>query len=174
MLSENDKKAIEKGLLILWIIWAAIMGSLFIYVFICHQFGHEIRGNMNQNVPILLLRNILSGIAILTLFLTHILKRFMLAGTSSGSLSKFFISGSRPNQPAFLAKYTTALVVSLALSESIGIYGFVLFLLGEGFQTLYIFTGISALAIYFHRPKREELETLAIAMQTEEAPTAEI
>ena len=61
MLVEHEKKAIEKGLLTLWIIWAAIMGSLFIYVFICHQFGYEIRGNMSQNFPIPLLRNILIG-----------------------------------------------------------------------------------------------------------------
>jgi len=174
MLVEHEKEAIKKGLLTLWIIWAAIMGSLFIYVFICHQFGDEIRGNMSQNFPIPLLRNILYGIAAITLFLTHFFKRFMLAGTSSGFLSKAFKSGPRPNQPAFLAKYTIALIVSLALSESIGIYGLVLFFLGDGFQTLYTFTGISALAIYFHRPKREELETLAIAMQTEEAPTAEL
>ncbi len=58
------------------------------------------------------------------------------------------------------------MVVSLALSESIGIYGFVLFLLGDGFRTLYIFIGISALAMFFYRPKREELEALAIAMQS--------
>ncbi len=161
MLVEHEKEAIEKGLLTLWIIWAAVMGSLFIYVFICHQFGDEIRGNMSQDIPVTLLRNILYGIAAITLFLTHFLKRFMLAGTSSGSVSRASKSGPTPNQPAFFAKYTTALIVSLAFSESIGIYGLVLFFLGEGFQTLYTFIGISALAIYFYRPKREELETLA-------------
>jgi len=174
MLIENQEKAIEKGLLTLWIIWAAIMGSLLIYVFICHQFGDEIRGNMSQNFPIPLVRNILYGIAFITLFLTHFFKRFLLAGTSSGTLSKSLKSGPHSNQPPFLAKYTTALIVSLALSESIGIYGLVLFLLGDGFQTLYMFIGISALAIYVHRPKREEIETLAVTMQTEEAPTTEV
>ena len=39
--------------------------------------------------------------------------------------------------------------------------GFVLFLLGAGFQTLYTFIGISALAMVFYRPKREEMEQLA-------------
>jgi len=66
------------------------------------------------------------------------------------------------NQASPIAKYATAMVVSLALSESIGIYGFVLFLLGDNFRTLYIFVGISALAMLFYRPKREELETLAM------------
>ena len=124
---------------------------------------------MSQNFPIPLLRNILFGVAIITLFLTHFFKKFLLAGTSGGSPSKSLESGSHSNQPPFLAKYTTALIVSLTLSESIGIYGLVLFFLGDGFQTLYILTGISALAIYFHRPKREELETLAIAMRSGEA-----
>lgn len=109
--------------------------------------------------------------AIITLFFTHFLKRRMLSGTSRASSSNALQPGPHSNQPTFLAKYATALIVSLALSEGIGICGVVLFLLGDGFQTLYIFTGISALAIYFHRPKKEELEALAIAMQTEETPT---
>jgi hypothetical protein len=54
------------------------------------------------------------------------------------------------------------MVASLALSESIGVYGLVLFFLGESFRTLYIFIGISALAMLLYRPKREELETLAM------------
>ena len=55
--------------------------------------------------------------------------------------------------------------VSLALSEFIGIMGLVLFFLGDNFQVLYTFMAISALAMFFYRPRREELETLAIAMQ---------
>jgi hypothetical protein len=92
----------------------------------------------------------------------------MLAGRSGGPGPMSLNSPSFSNQPSFVAKYTTAMMVSLALSESIGIYGFVLFLLGDDLQTPFIFNGIAATAMYFYRPKREELETLAIAMQTEE------
>ena len=60
-------------------------------------------------------------------------------------------------------QYTAVVVISLALVESIGIYGFVLFGLGGGLKTLYTFIGISALAMIFYRPKREELEKLAMA-----------
>jgi len=173
VLIEHQEKAVEKGLLTLWIIWAAIMGSLLIYVFLCHQFGDEIRQDTGENFPLPLMRNIFYGIAIIMLFQTHFLKRFLLSGTPVGTLSESVKSGPHSNQPPFLAKYSTALIVSLALSESIGIYGFVLFLLGDDLQTLYMFIGVSALAIYVHRPKREEIEALAIAMQTEEAPTTE-
>jgi hypothetical protein len=65
-------------------------------------------------------------------------------------------------QSSSIGKYAVAMVVSLALSESIGVYGLVLFFLGESFRTLYIFIGISALAIFLYRPKREELESLAM------------
>ena len=53
-----------------------------------------------------------------------------------------------------------ALVLCLALCESIGIYGLVLFFLGDTFQTLYTFVVISAAGMFYYRPKREELETL--------------
>lgn len=162
MLGEPEKVAIEKGLLMLWIIWAAIFGSLFVYIFICHQFGADIRQNINQNSFVPLLRNILYGVAIITLFLIHILRKLMIAGKFGGFQSASLKPGMQSNQPSFLARYTVTLIISLALSESIGIYGLLLFLLGEDFQTLYTFTGISALAMYFYRPKREELENLAV------------
>ncbi|MBU2499127.1 MAG: hypothetical protein KKE57_09510 [Proteobacteria bacterium] len=66
------------------------------------------------------------------------------------------------------------MMISLALSESIGIYGLVLFFLGDSLRTLYTFIGISALAIIYHRPKREELETLALAMQREGGPAPKL
>ena len=163
-----ESGANEKQLLILWIIWASMLGSLFIYVFICHQCGDQIRRTASPNFPLDLMRNILYGIAIFTVFLIHILRKSMLTAGSGGSGPMSLKSLLLSNQPSFLAKYTTAVIVSLVLSESIGIYGFVLFLLGDDFRTLYIFIGISALAMFFYRPKREELETLAIAMQSGE------
>jgi hypothetical protein len=170
MLEVPERGANEKVLLNLWIIWTAMAGSLLVYVFICNQFGEEIRRNMGDYFPVPLLRNVFYVITIITLFLTHFLKKRMLSGTSRSSSPNALPPVLHSNRPTFLAKYTTALIVSLALSESIGIYGFVLFLLGDSFKTLYIFIGISALAIYFHRPKKEELEALASAMQTDEMP----
>jgi hypothetical protein len=76
------------------------------------------------------------------------------------------------NTAPFVGKYTTFVIVSLALSESIGIYGFVLFLLGDSFQTLYTFIAVSALAMIFYRPKRKELEKLAMTYRKRDESTA--
>ena len=59
------------------------------------------------------------------------------------------------------AKYTTAIIISLALCESVGIYGLILFFLGGSFQTMYTFMIISAAGMFYYRPKREEIEALS-------------
>ena len=162
MVELSESRANENRLLVFWIIWAAIFGSLLIYVLICHQWGDEIRQAASPNIPLDLMRNVLYGVAICTLILTHFLRKFMLAGRSgdSGPMSLNPPSRSTPSSP--IGKYATAMLVSLALSESIGIYGLVLFFLGDNLRTLYIFIGIAAMAMFLYRPKREELETLAM------------
>lgn len=162
MMEDHERRANENRLLTFWIIWAAMFGSLLIYVLICHQFGDEIRRTAGLNIPLDLVRNGLYGVAISTLILTRFLRKFMLAGPPGSSAPTSSNPPPRSSQSSSIGKYATSMVVSLALSESIGIYGLVLFFLGESFRTLYIFIGISALAMFLYRPKREELETLAM------------
>ena len=171
MVEVAERGTNDKGLRTLWIIWAAMVGSLLLYVFICHQFGEDIRRTASHDLPLGLIRNILSVVALVTLFLTHFIRKLMLAGRFGSSGAGLFKPGAASKQPSLLVHYTAAVIVSLALSEGIGIFGLVLFVLGDSFRTLHIFIGISALAMYFYRPKSEELERLAIAMQTEETPS---
>ena len=168
MMEETGRADFEKGLKILWIIWAAMLGPLLIYVFICHQGGEEIRGNMTSELPIGLLKNIFHGAVIVTLLFAHFLRRFMLTGRFSRSEVRPYNPGSMSHQPALLAKYTVAVLVSLALCEGIGICGVVLFFLGADLKTLYIFIAISALSMFYYRPKMEELERLAMIVKCDE------
>lgn len=162
MVRISERGGNENRLTFLWFIWVGIFGSLPIYVLICHLAGDEIRPTLGSNFPLDLLRNVLYGVAIFTLLLTPFLRKFMLAGRSRGPGPTTSQPPLISNQTSPMAKYAIAMVVSLALSESIGIYGFVLFLFGDNFQKLYIFVGFSALAMFFYRPKREELETVAM------------
>lgn len=162
MAGESERGANEKRLMTFWIIWTGIFGSLFVYVLICHQCGDVIRRTASPDIPLDLMRNVLYGVAISTLLFTHFLRKFMLSGRSSGPGPTSLQPQLNSNQSSPISKYATVVVVSLALSESIGIYGFVLFLLGDSFRTLYIFAGISAIAMFFHHPKREELEMLTM------------
>ena len=161
MLVPEEKETIEKGFSSVLIIWGAMLASLFIYVVISHVAGDQIRQTQNSGIPIPLVRNIVFCVAAAELLLAYYLRKRMLRGRPEGPTSDIPLTSE---QPTALAKYTTAVIVSLALSECIGIYGLMLFLLGDEYQTLYIFIGISAIAMYFFRPKREELVELAVAM----------
>jgi len=159
----QGKDAIDKGMKTLWFIWAAMLGSLLMYMFLCHQLGVGFKSTGDYNLPIGLLRMILAGMGVFALIMAYFLRRSMLtvrAGLPKARLVERMVEW---NAPPFMAKYATAVIVSLALAESIGIYGLVLFLLGGGFKTLYIFIVVSALAMVFYRPKKEEMEKLAMA-----------
>ena len=157
----QEKDAIDKGMQTLRVIWAAMLGSLLIYVIICHQLGEGLLGAEGNGLSIDLLRKIFFGVAAAELIMTYYLRRYMLKGRSSVAGINTSRGSSTLNQPPFVGHYISVVIISLAFSESIGIYGFVLFLLGDSFQTFYTFIGISALAMVFYRPKREELERLA-------------
>ena len=169
-----EKDPYQRGLLTLWIIWAAVVASLLAYVFIGILFGEEIRHTESTDLPVAVIRNLLYVVMAVILFLTHFLRKLMLSGKFSNTVGESFETGAGSNQPSFMGQYTIVTVVSLALFESIGIFGFVLFLLGGSIQTLYIFVGISALAMYFYRPKREEIERLASAMRSQGASSSEL
>ena len=54
------------------------------------------------------------------------------------------------------ARDDAAVIVSLAMCESVAVIGLVLFLLGRNTADLFLLLGISAAAMVLHRPKAEE------------------
>ena len=157
----SQKGMLENKLLVMWIIWGAMVASLVIYIVICNLIGDQIRRPMGPDFPLALLRKILFGIGIVALISTHFIRKFILRKPSGGPGS-VSTSPPSPQDPATIyAKYTTAMIISLALCESVGIYGLLLFFLGDGIKTLYSFMVISAAGMFYYRPKREELEALS-------------
>lgn len=74
--------------------------------------------------------------------------------------------------PGNIAKnrYLMTVIVSMSLVEVVGIFGLIMFMFGDGFNTLYILTGLSALGIFLYRPKADEYYEIieAIAAQNHE------
>ena len=163
MAALEESKAIEKGMRSLWFIWTAMLSTLLIYIALCHLLGEGFKASSGPELPIGLLRKIFFGLAAAVLITSYYLRRSNLKGQLSASGATIAKRSFALNQPPFVSLYTAIVIVSLALSESIGIYGLVLFLLGDSFQTLYTFIGVSALAMVFYLPKREELEKVATA-----------
>jgi hypothetical protein len=174
MLEAQEKEAINKGMLTLWVIWAAMLGSLFIYIVVCHILGEGFGGVEGSDLPIGLLKKILAGMGVVVVLLAYFMRQSMLSVRTEVLQPKPVERTAGWNTIPFVAKYVAVVIVSLAMSESIGIYGFVLFLLGDSFQTLYTFIAVSALAMVFYRPKREELERLAMVYKKRDGSTSEM
>jgi hypothetical protein len=159
----------------LWFIWAAMLGSLIIYIFVCHQLGEEIRRGFDKSgFPFELFRNILYGVVATELILSYYLRKFMLRGQSGATEAGIARRSYTLNQPPFIGQYTVVVIISLAISESIGSYGLLLFLLGGDFKTLYTFIVVAALAMVFYRPQREKLGKLAAAYKKRDESAPEM
>ncbi len=165
MLTESEKEAIDKGMIVLWIIWAAMLISLFIYALVCHQVEENIREKAAPDFSLDLLRNILFIVSIIELIISFFLRKAALAIRPASAFPLRPTISTSSTQPLFIAKYSVAMIIALALSESIGIYGMVLFFLGDSFRTLYTFIGVAAAAMILYRPKKEEIITLCNDMK---------
>ena len=157
----SQKGMVENKLLIMWIIWGAMVGSLVIYIVFCNLIGDQIQRPMGQGFPLVVLRNILLGISIIALIATHFIRKFILRKSFGGPGSASTSQPLPQDLGKIYTKYTIAMIISLALCESVGIYGLVLFFLGGSFQAMYTFMIISAAGMFYYRPKREEIEALS-------------
>ncbi|RLA26096.1 MAG: hypothetical protein DRQ62_00610 [Gammaproteobacteria bacterium] len=150
-----SEQQLQTGLLFSGVIRAVALLCLITLVAICHIYGDTIQLGIAEQQRVFI-RTVLYVVAITTFplmkFIRHVLLR--LNQTAKGkSTAK--------------SRYMMTIIVSMAVAESIGIYGFVMYVLGDSYNTLYIFTGLSALAMFLYKPKLEEYQAIieAIAAQ---------
>ncbi len=155
MIPNEEIEKINKELLTLNVIWAAMLLSLFIYVFVGLYTKDTLRITMEKNL-IDILRNVFYLMAFITLIGTRFIRKLILSGKGINTNQQSYQS----DKPRALARYSSASIVSLAMTESIGIYGLVLFLLGKNEVDLYLFTLIAAATMLIYRPKKDGIVSL--------------
>lgn len=143
-----------KEFLKLKVIWFGMLGSLGIYLFIGLQIGTNIQASIDKST-FGVLKTVLYLFTLIIIVITRYIGRFILSGKGQyGQATQNF-------QPLTLQKYTTVMIVAWALLECIGIFSLVLFLLGKNPTDLYLLIMISAAAMLWYRPKKDELVSLA-------------
>jgi len=145
----NDQE-LNKTMLTLKIIFSAIMFSLAVYMYVGLMVGKNPRTTIDADT-LTTLRITLYGLSCFTLLITKPVKKFILKKGLKNSLRTV------TSQPPEVQKYTQAMITACALSESIGVYGLVLFMLGKQPVDLYILIALSAGAMLQYRPKKDEL-----------------
>lgn len=158
MLKEQEKRQLDRGWLVLNMVWGAMLMTLAAYLVLFLFFGDRFPTAVTRDVPLQTLRNAFLALSVATLIGTRYLRSFMLKKIKK-PVAAPPPGGNSPLHPV-AAKYTTIVVISLALGESVGIYGVVLFLVGRSVSDLVIFIGLSAAAMIYYRPKKEEMAGL--------------
>ena len=164
MLEKDEREKLDKGWIQIIIIWGALFASLGVYVIVCIIMDKQGNGPTRINSQFDTLEMALYFVSLITLFFTNFIRKKMLS-VKDTAVSNIFSKKISSHQHPAIAKYNIAIIITSAMSESIGIYGMVLFFIGQGFQVLYSFIIVSAAAMYYFRPKKEELLKLATQMK---------
>ena len=136
----------------LWFLLVLVLLTLAAYIIASYYFGPQIRSVIDEQQRILI-RSVLYVLAIATFPLTN-LTRFIMVR----------LNQSMPGKSTVRKRYFGTLLVSMVFASTIGIYGFIMFILGDDYNTLYIFCTLSALAVYLYRPKIAEYHSIVEAL----------
>lgn len=151
MIAEQE---LEKGISILKVIWTALAVSLLMYVFVIPLFLRDSTIDFPKEAyPDL--RMLMYGLAFATIVCSWFVRRLFLTAKQPAK-------PTQSRQHPALQRYTTAMIVALAMAEAIGIYGLILYLLGKNQTDLYLLTALAAAAMTLYFPRKEEVSNLAI------------
>ncbi len=160
--SSTLSDSVAQGLRVPWVITGSMVFSLMMYLSLAHLAGAELQGTISlMEEQRILIRTVLYIVAIITLPMTNLLRHVMLR-----------LNQTMPGPYSAARRYLVTVVVSMAMVETIGLYGLIMFVLGDDFNNLYIFTGMSALGMYLYRPKASEYRSIVEARSdTEKGPS---
>ncbi|PKM11929.1 MAG: hypothetical protein CVV13_07090 [Gammaproteobacteria bacterium HGW-Gammaproteobacteria-3] len=139
-----------------WILTATAAAMLALYLYLCHYPPAQWR----QHIPAVqlgMIRAIFYSLAIIAFPLTNLIRHIQLR-----------LNQTMPGDKPAKSRYLFTLMISMLFAESIGFMGFALYWMGDDFNTLYIFSLLSALAIYLYRPKTQEYRTIVQALSETE------
>lgn len=163
-INDTDQKLLHKAMPVLWFLWGAMFASLFVYGGLVGFFGDNIRNPepLLDAETMQTLTLTLAGIGVCLLIAAFFVRRLTLSNAISTSANTNLAgagSGTEPPLPA-IAKFTTGMLISLALCEAVAIFGLTLFLLGTSSSLFYGFAGAGAFAMLFFRPSRAAVEQM--------------
>ena len=137
-----------------WLICASMLLPLLAYNIFCHVWADEVRLNLEESERIWI-RTLFYVIAIGLFPLTNLIRHILLR-----------LNQTMPSEKPAAQRYLLTIIITQSMIEVVGLFGLVMYILGDDFNTLYIFTLLGVVGIYLYRPKQEELQAIAHAIST--------
>ncbi|MGZ8162416.1 MAG: hypothetical protein ACXW0H_04165 [Methylobacter sp.] len=144
MPSRFESKYLKSDLIFPWAITGIMLIMLAVYIIVCHAMGKQLQQPLPEDQRVLA-RTMFYACAIALFPMTNLIRHIQLR-----------LNQTMPGHDSAKTRYLVTIIVSMSLIQSVGIMGFVMFILGDGFNTLYIFIGMSALGLFLYRPKPDE------------------
>jgi hypothetical protein len=157
MQGQRESEQLKADLFLPWVFQGILLTTLLTYIVACFAFGDQIQNTLPDDQRVLI-RTILYVAAIITFPMTNLIRHIQLRLNQTMPFSDII--------PRVVAKrrYLVTTILSMLLIESIGVFGFVMFVLGDNFNTLFIFSGLSALGFFLYRPKLTEYISIVEAL----------
>jgi hypothetical protein len=135
-----------------WLVVAVMLILLAVYIIACKNMADALPNPLPETQRVWI-RTLCYGIAILMFPLTNLIRHIQLRLNQT-------MQGPKPAKN----RYLLTVMVSMFLIQGIGMLGVVMFMLGDGFNTLYILVGMAALAVFLYRPKLNEYISVVEAL----------
>ena len=171
--NQVEREQVKSDLILPWIIVGMMLGMLAAYVIVCHAVGEQLQQPLPEAQRVLI-RTVFYAVAIATFPLTNLIRHIQLRLNQtmpcSGAVYRnvdCIDAGDRATHGAVAeakSRYLVTVIVSMALIEVVGIFGLVMFIFGDDFNTLYIFIGLSGLGLFLYRPKTDEYSEILKAL----------
>jgi hypothetical protein len=131
---------------------AALFLLIVAYLLVCHLWGAEIRIKFDESARVTI-RSALYTITIMLFPLVKLLRYILIR-----------LNQTMPGDSSAGRRYFYTVSITLLLIETVGGFGFLMFILGDGFNTLYIFSVLAVLGIYLYMPKINEYLAIKAAL----------
>lgn len=159
----REVRQLKAGMFKVWTVWLAMFLTLVLSLICVFLLGKNVE-QMHHPRTIKQITQILYGVSVVGLILAYFIRKYMLHRASSKPIPED--TSNTPGQISpYIARYKPAVVVSLAIAESIAAFGLTIFFMDGNLITFLIFLAISLVGLFLYRPKFEEVEKLAIAIK---------
>ncbi len=149
MIEANQQQMKLTGI---WLCWFSML-AIWLGIALFFNFtGDQYRLETSESPPVFL-RSMLYLATITTFPLSNLLRHMMIR-----------LNETMPGSVSAKSRYSKTILISMLIANSIGCYGVLLYLWGDTINTLYIFSSLSALALWLYRPKPQEYQQIIEAL----------
>jgi hypothetical protein len=149
MIAANQQQMKLTGI---WVFWFSML-MMWLGITLFFDFtGDQYRLATPESPPVFL-RSMLYVVTIATFPLSNLLRHILIR-----------LNETIPGAGSAKSRYSKTILISMLIANSIGCYGVLLYLRGDTINTLYIFSSLSALALWLYRPKPQEYQQVIEAL----------